>query len=57
MDLQGKILKRTFVSPTAKQWMMAVLMGIRLETIHQDKIYWIQENEDEDWELHVQGIK
>ncbi len=57
MDLKGKVLKKTFVPRTAKQWVMAVMMGVRLETIHNDKIYWIQENEDEDWQLHVQEIK
>ena len=57
MDLKGKVFKKTFVPRTAKQWVMAVMMGVRLETIHNDKIYYIQENEDEDWELLVQEIK
>jgi len=57
MDLKGKVLKKTFVPRTAKQWVMAVMMGVRLETIHNNKIYYIQENEDEDWELLVQEIK
>jgi len=57
MDLKGKILLRTFMEPTVKEWVMALMLGVRLETIHNDKVYYIQENEDEEWELFVQKIK
>ena len=57
MDLKGKILKKTFVPQTVKPWVMSLMMGIRLETIHNGKIYYIKENEDEEWELFVQEIK
>ena len=41
-----------------KPTVMALLLGIKLETIHNDKIYYIQENEDEEeWELFAQEIK
>lgn len=56
MDLKGKVLKTTFIQPTAKEWVMAIMMGVRLETTHNEKIYYIQENEDEEWELFVQEI-
>ena len=57
MDLKGKILRTTFIEPTAKEWIMAMMLGIRLETIYNDKVYYIQENEDEEWELFAQEIK
>ncbi|MCK4888995.1 MAG: hypothetical protein KAS97_03630, partial [Candidatus Aminicenantes bacterium] len=57
MDLKGKVLRTTFIKPTVKEWIMAMILGIRLETIHNDNIYYIQENEDEEWELFVQKIK
>jgi hypothetical protein len=57
MDLKGKMLKKTFVPQTVKPWVMSLMMGIRLETIYNGKIYYIQENEEEEWELFVQEIK
>lgn len=58
MDLKGNVLKTAFIEPSAKEWIMALLLGIKLETIHNDKIYYIKENEDEEeWELFVQEIK
>ena len=58
MDLKGNILKTVFIEPTAKEWIMALMLGVRLETIHNDKVYYINENEDEEaWELFVQEIK
>jgi len=58
MDLKGNVLKTAFIKPPAKEWLMALLLGIKLETIHNDKIYYIQENEDEEeWELFVKEIK
>jgi len=57
MDLKGNVLKTAFIEPSAKEWIMALLLGIKLETIHNDKIYYIQENEDEEWELLAREIK
>jgi len=58
MDLKGNVLKTAFIEPSAKEWIMALLLGVKLETIHNDKIYYIQENEDlEEWELFVKEIK
>jgi len=57
LNLKGKVLKTAFIEPTAKEWVMALMLGIRLETIHNGKIYYIQENEDEEWELFVQPIE
>ena len=56
MDLKGKILKRAFIEPTAKEWVMALMLGVRLETIYNGKIYYIMENDDEEWELFSQKI-
>ena len=56
LNLKGHPLKETFISPTEKKWIMAVLMGVRLETIHNGKFYYIQENEDEEWELKSRDI-
>jgi len=58
MDLKGNVLKTMLIEPTAKEWILTLLLGIKLETIHNDKIYYIQENEDEEaWELFVKEIK
>ncbi len=57
MDLKGNVLKTVLIEPTAKEWIMTLLLGIKLETIHNEKIYYIQENEDEEWELFVKEIK
>lgn len=57
MDLKGNVLKTVLIEPTAKEWIMTLLLGIKLEAIHNDKIYYIQENEDEEWELFVKEIK
>ncbi len=58
MDLKGNVLKTVFIKPCTKKWIMALLLGIKLETIHNDKIYYIQENEDtEEWELFAREIK
>ena len=56
MDLKGNVLKTAFIEPSTKEWIMALLLGIKLETIHNDKIYYIQENEDEEWELFAREI-
>ncbi|MEN8223056.1 MAG: hypothetical protein ABFR36_07330 [Acidobacteriota bacterium] len=57
MDLKGNVLKTAFIEPSTKEWITGLLLGIKLETIHNDKIYYIQENEDEEWELFVKEIK
>ncbi len=57
MDLQGNVLRTALIEPTTKEWVMALMLGIKLETIHNDKIYYIQENEDEEWELFFREIK
>ncbi len=57
MDLKGKILKTIYLKPTVKKWIMSSMMGINLEIIRNGKIYYIIENDDNDWELHIQDIK
>lgn len=57
MDLKGNVLKTAFIEPSAKEGMLGLLLGIKLETIYNDRIYYIQENEDEEeWELFVREI-
>jgi len=53
MDFTGNVLKTLFIEPTVERWVMSTMMGVKLETIHDDKIYFIAENDDEEWELGV----
>jgi len=56
LDLQGRLLRRTFVDPTIPPQLMSQLMGIQRETIYRGKIYYLTENKDGDWELNVLPI-
>lgn len=56
MDPEGKILEKKYISPFEKPWVMAKLMGIRYDSIDNDKIYYIEENDDEEWVLHAFDI-
>ena len=57
MDLKGKLLKTLYLKPTVKKWIMSTMMGINLEIIRNDKVYYLAVNEDEEWELHEQAIQ
>lgn len=52
LDLKGKQLKRTMIREFQRQHMMSTVLGIRLSTMVDGKIYYVKENEDEEWELH-----
>jgi len=60
MDLKGNVLRRIYMPLVEKAPLMARLNGIDLQiySIYKDKFYYLKENEDEEaWELHVEGIK
>ena len=56
MDLKGKVLETLYLQPTVKKWIMSTMMGINLEIIHDGKIYFVKENDNEEWELHILDI-
>jgi hypothetical protein len=58
MDLKGNIQKTVYVPRRAPTPLMARLMGVKLYAIEKDNLYYIKENEEEEeWELHVETLK
>ena len=58
MDLKGKIIKKVYLPRFENTPLLSKLLGARLQTIYNDKLYYLMENEDEEeWELHVQEIR
>lgn len=58
MDLRGKNLKKVLIPRMAKIPFMSKIMGVKLNVIHNNKLYYLKENEDEEeWELHVEKIE
>lgn len=57
MDMKGNIQKEVFIPGFNKPSLMSKLLGVKLSTIERDKIYYLVENEEEEWELHVEEIK
>jgi hypothetical protein len=57
MDMKGNIQKTVFIPGFKKPSVMSKLLGVKLSTIKNDKIYYLEENEEEEWELHVEEIK
>jgi hypothetical protein len=57
LDLQGRELRRVFVPRFVNVPLLAEILGASLQTIHHDQLFYVLENEDEDWELHVEEIK
>lgn len=58
MDLKGNIEKKVFIPKRIETPLMARLMGVKLYAIQNHQLYYIKENEeDEEWELHVEKIK
>ena len=57
MDLKGNVLKRVFIPQFHEPSIMSRLFGKKLSTIDGDKIYYLKENQDENWEFHVTDIK
>lgn len=59
MDLQGKILKRLYLPRVQEGLLGNKLFGrpARFYDIHQDRFYYLQENEDdEQWEVHFHNL-
>lgn len=56
LDLKGKELKKLMIPEFQKQHLMSTMLGIRLSTMSDGKIYYVEENEDEEWELHQVNI-
>lgn len=53
MDLKGKILEKLYMPRLKKPDFKARLLGVKLNTIYNDRLYFIQENNSEEWELHM----
>jgi hypothetical protein len=58
LDLQGNELQRLFVPRFENVPLLAEILGATLQTIRNNKLYYVMENEDdESWELHVEAIE
>ncbi|MCP5049316.1 MAG: hypothetical protein GY940_19255 [bacterium] len=58
MDFKGKIIKRVYLAKFENTPILSQILGAKLHTIHDNKLYYLMENEDEEeWELHVEEIK
>jgi hypothetical protein len=58
MDLKGNIIKRVYLPRVDNVPFMSKIIGAKLHTIYNDKLYYLQENEDEEkWELYMEEIK
>jgi hypothetical protein len=57
-DLDGKFLDEVYLPITRKPGSEERLQGARFHVINHNKLYYLVENEDsEEWELHVEEIK
>jgi hypothetical protein len=56
LDLKGKELKKLMIPEFQKQHLMSTMLGIRLSVMSDGKIYYVEENDDEEWELHQVAI-
>ena len=58
MGLKGENLKKVLIPRMTKIPFMSKIMGVKLNVIHNNKLYYLKENEDEEeWELHVEKIE
>ncbi len=60
MDLKGNTLKKVYLPEVKKTKVLDEVLGrpARFYKIYQDKFYYLHENEEEEeWELHVEPIK
>jgi hypothetical protein len=58
MDLKGNIIKRVYLPRVDNVPFMSKIIGAKLHTFYNDKLYYLMENEDEEkWELYVEEIK
>lgn len=56
MDLKGNILKKKFISRDLEVSVFAQVAGGKLFSINNDRFYYIIENENEEWELHIEPL-
>lgn len=57
MDLSGNVEKSVFIPKRIDTPLMARLMGVKLYAIQNQQLFYVKENEeDEEWELHVENI-
>jgi hypothetical protein len=57
MDHNGKNMKRVWLPYFDNVSIMGKVLGAKLNTIYEDKLYYLMENEDdEEWELYVEAI-
>jgi len=57
-DLKGNIIKRVYLPRFENTPLIAKILGAKLHTIYNDKLYYLMENADEEeWELYVEEIK
>jgi len=58
LDLEGNELQRIFIPRFENVPLLAEILGATLQTIKNNRLYYVQENEDdESWELHMEEIK
>lgn len=58
MDLEGKMLKKTYIPRVHPLSLKDQIIGVKREVIRNDKLYYLKENEEQEvWELHVYEIK
>lgn len=58
MDTKGKNEKQTWTPGFSNIPLTAELLGATLDTIYNGKLYYLQENiDDEEWELHAEMIE
>lgn len=58
MDIKGNIINRVYLHKFDNVTLVGKMLGTKLHTIYNDKLYYLLENEDEEeWELHVEEIK
>jgi hypothetical protein len=57
MDLKGKVIKKVSLPRFENTPIMSKVLGSKLHTIYNDKLYYVLENEKEEWELYMEEIK
>jgi transcriptional antiterminator Rof (Rho-off) len=58
MDLEGKMLKKTYIPRVHPLSLKDQLIGVKMAVIKNEKLYYLKENEEQEvWELHVDEIK
>ncbi len=58
LDLKGSTLNSVYLPPADSAPLMAALYGVNYYAVHDDKFYFIKDNEKTDeWELFIEEIK